>query len=195
MPCSKVCKDSIISPQIIARAKVVLASAGYQHFSSIIGRPKLADGGAPPILNGLQSRMAMLMKEGNLNAVLKEANSAGLAIAQRTANERLDREALLWEDSLDVDHGLSQELWTDNEEHLIWSPFFAAKSGSYEHVPVNAAWTDGLPPAWEDLDSTQCFCYKSGCKDNVCPCAKRGLSCAERRCGCVCTLFPGIFSI
>lgn len=45
-------KDSIISPQIIARAKVVLASAGYQHFSSIIGRPKLADGGAPPILNG-----------------------------------------------------------------------------------------------------------------------------------------------
>lgn len=187
-------KDSIISPQIIARAKVVLASAGYQHFSSIIGRPKLADGGAPPILNGLQSRMAMLMKEGNLNAVLKEANSAGLAIAQRTANERLDREALLWEDSLDVDHGLSQELWTDNEEHLIWSPFFAAKSGSYEHVPVNAAWTDGLPPAWEDLDSTQCFCYKSGCKDNVCPCAKRGLSCAERRCGCVCTLFPGIFS-
>lgn len=31
------------------------------------------------------------MKEGNLNAVLKEANSAGLAIAQRTANERLDR--------------------------------------------------------------------------------------------------------
>ena len=51
----------------LRHARVILAQVGYHFFSSVIGRGKNADGGAPTILNGLQTRFAILMKEGNID--------------------------------------------------------------------------------------------------------------------------------
>ena len=71
-------------------------------------------GRAPPVLNGLQTRMAMLVKEGDQETALAEAHEAGLTIAGSTADQKLAVIAADAEKNLQINTNLSQVVWVDN---------------------------------------------------------------------------------
>ena len=179
--------------RVLHRAKSVLAQQGFHFFSQITGRARLADGRAPPVLNGLQTRMAMLVKEGDQETALAEAHEAGLTIAGSTADQKLAVIAADAEKNLQINTSLSQVVWVDNFEAIYWRLYFEGAGGTYQHAPVDPA--QPLPAPWDVSTFPSCSCgHKSACDNRQCDCVKAGLLCNPRRCRCPCCLCLKLFA-
>jgi len=97
------------SERVLRRARCVLAQIGFHFFSTVCR--KRTDSATPLVLNGLQTRFAMLIKEGKSEHALREAHDAGITIAQSTADQKLDDIAKRAEENLQIDFTLSQFCW------------------------------------------------------------------------------------
>jgi hypothetical protein len=103
------------------RAKMVMAQGGYHFFSSVCGRGKYAPGESPAVINGLQTRFAVIACEGNQKHIVGEMNAAGISVASSTGNRKLLAVEKDWLDHLRIDDRSCQLVWIDNFETLVFA--------------------------------------------------------------------------
>ena len=179
------CGELVPGSKADMHARHAFCHLGYSFLGTIIGRGKVtkSPGGTSShvVFNGLQARLAKIMKLGNTSAAFKVLSSIGITISDRGVTNQLTLQAKDWQENMKLEGG-DVVAWVDNLEILTWKLNFESAIQRVEHVALG-----GPVPSNEELMTFACRCNHTGqCEKATCKCNKAGHVCVPALCYCPC---------